>query len=148
MSSLRLGIVAAVLAAFAVAVVRTRTDVAIDPQAFSWIATAHQLGPVSYRDPAGAISPDGRWMAYSEGRFLRVRPVGGGPSVEFPPGAAQIRHLAWRPDSRAIVADGAGPEVWALYDRAAGTSALLWPEKKELAAARQLAWSSDGRQLA
>ena len=25
-----------------------------------------------YRDPAGAISPDGRWIAYSEGRFLRA----------------------------------------------------------------------------
>ncbi|MCY3676726.1 MAG: hypothetical protein OXH66_03910, partial [Gemmatimonadetes bacterium] len=24
------------------------------------LATAHQMGPVAYRDPAGAVSPDGR----------------------------------------------------------------------------------------
>ena len=52
----------------------------------AWVATAHQFGPVGYRDPAGAISPDGKWIAYSEGRFLRVRPVDGGPIVDLPPG--------------------------------------------------------------
>src|SRR5262249_20185109 len=61
----------------------------------AWIATAHQLGPVGYRDPAGAISPDGKWIAYSEGRFLRVQPVDGGPVVDLPPGGAQIRNLSW-----------------------------------------------------
>src|SRR5215831_8870495 len=91
----------------------------VDQARLQWIATAHQYGPVSYRDPAGAVSPDGKWIAYSEGRFLRVRPVGGGPSVEFPPGDAQIRNLAWSPDSRSIVADGrAAPVDWAIYDRA------------------------------
>lgn len=24
------------------------------------LTTAHQMGPVAYRDPAGAVSPDGR----------------------------------------------------------------------------------------
>src|SRR5881296_267268 len=61
-----------------------------DAGRLSWVATAQQLGPVGYRDPAGALSPDGRWIAYSEGRFLRVRPVDGGPAVGFPPGEAQI----------------------------------------------------------
>jgi hypothetical protein len=55
---------------------------------------------------AGAISPDGKWIAYSEGRFLRVRPVDGGPIVDLQPGPAQIRYLTWRPDSRAIATDG------------------------------------------
>ena len=31
------------------------------------LATAHQMGPVAYRDPAGAASPDGRWLAFTEG---------------------------------------------------------------------------------
>ena len=31
----------------------------IDDARLSWVAEAHQLGPVGYRDPAGAISPDG-----------------------------------------------------------------------------------------
>src|SRR5215510_13656413 len=68
----------------------------------SWVATAHQFGPVGYRDPAGGISPDGAWIAYSEGRFLRVKPIDGGPIVDLPAGPAQIRYLAWRPDSQAV----------------------------------------------
>src|SRR5437763_1422093 len=92
---------------------------AVDSSRLSWIATARQLGPVGYRDPAGAISPDGRWIAYSEGRFLRVRPVDGGPSLEFTPGNAQIRTLAWTPDSRTILADGDHAQSdWAEYDLA------------------------------
>ena len=43
---------------------------------FTWVATAHQLGVVGYRDPVGAISPDGRHVAYSEGRYVRVVPIG------------------------------------------------------------------------
>ena len=39
----------------------------VDPPAkrLAWVGDAHQFGPVGYRDPAGAISPDGRWLAYS-----------------------------------------------------------------------------------
>src|ERR1700732_4049414 len=77
-----------------------------DAARLTWIADAHQFGPVGYRDPAGALSPDGQWIASSEGRFLRVRPAGGGPIVDLPPGEAQIRNLAWSPDNRTILADG------------------------------------------
>src|SRR3954452_15308854 len=68
----------------------------------AWIGDAHQFGPVGYRDPAGAISPDGRWLAYSEGRFLRVRQIDGGPVVELPPNDAQIRPIAGNPDTRTL----------------------------------------------
>jgi hypothetical protein len=35
-----------------------------------FVVDARQLGPVGYRDPVGAISPDGQWLAYaSEGRL-------------------------------------------------------------------------------
>ncbi|HEY7289286.1 MAG TPA: hypothetical protein VH583_05560 [Vicinamibacterales bacterium] len=126
----------------------TRIGTPADPSRFTWIATAHQFGPVSYRDPAGAISPDGQWIAYSEGRFLRVRPVNGGPSMEFPPGRAQIRNLAWSPDSRSIVADGdMTPASWAIYDRASGTRQPLDAKDANISALRQLAWSADGRLL-
>src|SRR5476651_2298788 len=77
-----------------------------DTARLTWVADAHQFGPVGYRDPAGALSPDGQWIAYSEGRFLRVRPAGGGPSVDLPPGEAQIRNLVWSPDNRTILTDG------------------------------------------
>lgn len=115
----------------------------------AWIATAHQQGPVGYRDPAGGVSPDGRWIAYSEGRFLRVRPVAGGGVMEFPPGAAQIRSLAWSPDSTTILADGnSTPGSWGVYDLAAATRRPLWPARPETGGFRQLAWAPDGRSIA
>src|SRR5262245_33345747 len=119
-----------------------------DPR-LAWVATAHQFGPVGYRDPAGAISPDGRWIAYSEGRFLRVRSVSGGPSVEFPPGDAQIRNLAWSPDSRSIVADGrVGPRDWAVYDRITATRRPLDPGGANArGGVTALVWSADGASL-
>src|SRR5437764_15487305 len=100
-----------------------------DRHTLSWVATAHQFGPVGYRDPAGALSPDGRWIAYSEGRFLRVRPIDGGPTTELPPGEAQIRNLAWSADSRTIAADGyRTPSGWAVYDRVERTRRGLWTD--------------------
>ena len=82
----------------------------------SYVTTAHQLGVVGYRDPAGAISPDGKRFAYSEGRFIRVIPIGGGAPVTLPPADQQVRYLAWtsndtvvavaRPASSFAMADG------------------------------------------
>ena len=147
-------------------VVASRRDASSPPApALTWVAEAHQFGPVGYRDPAGAISPDGRWIAYSEGRFLRVVPAGGGPSVALPPGEAQIRNLTWSPDSQRILADGfATQSGWALYDRAAGTRQAVWADHDPLRARqgdtgtdtttakvsdlRQLAWSRNGRFIA
>ena len=95
----------------------------------TWVATAQQFGPVGYRDPAGAISPDGRWIAYSEGRFVRVRPIDGGPIVALPAGDAQIRQLSWS-DNDTILTDG-GPGAWARYNVAAQTRDAL-RERPEL----------------
>ena len=81
---------------------RARPGAARVGQRLTWIATAHQLGPVGYRDPAGAVSPDGNWIAYSEGRFLRVRPIGGGPALQMPVAEAQIRNLSWSAESRTV----------------------------------------------
>jgi Tol biopolymer transport system component len=117
------------------------------PAQLTWVATAHQYGPVGYRDPAAAVSPDGRWIAYSEGRFLRVRAIDGGSITEFPPATAQIRHLAWRPDNRTILAGGE------LYDRVTGTRRAV-SMGRELSARdaaemlRHAAWSPDGGSLA
>jgi Tol biopolymer transport system component len=154
-------VVVAVVAILAV----VRRDQPKDAARLTWVAEAHQLGPVGYRDPAGALSPDGQWIAYSEGRFLRVRPAGGGPAVDLPAGDAQIRNLTWSPDSRTILTDGyRTPTGWALYDRAAGTRSGLWPNRDALTAKldgagasttaakisdlRQLAWSPAGRFIA
>jgi Tol biopolymer transport system component len=139
-----------------------RSPGTVDHARLAWVATAHQLGPVGYRDPAGAISPDGRWIAYAEGRFLRVAPAGGGAIVELPPAEAQIRNLAWHPDSRAILADGYGtPGGWALYDIGTHSRRALWGDLDSISARigdatvtahaadlRQPAWSRDGRTIA
>ena len=123
---------------------RMRPGSTTDLPRLEWIATAHQLGPVGYRDPAGAISPDGRWIAYSEGRFLRVRPTGGGPALDLPASEAQIRSLSWNPDSRTILTDGyQTPGGWALYDIADRRRTPL-PVNAEL---RQAAWSADGASI-
>lgn len=68
---------------------------AFEAPSLTYITTAHQLGVVGYRDPAGAISPDGKKFAYSEGRFIRVIPIGGGAPVTLPPAEMQVRFLAW-----------------------------------------------------
>jgi Tol biopolymer transport system component len=124
-----------------------RAPVARPPDStLTWIAEAHQFGPVGYRDPAGAISPDGKWIAYSEGRFLRVRPVTGGPVVDVPPGDAQIRNLSWRPDSRAVLTDGFVTQTgWGVYDISTRTRERLWADRDDV---RQATWSPTGRLIA
>jgi len=140
-------VVVLIAAAVAIAWQNLRAPQRDAPQ-LTWVATAHQYGPVGYRDPAAAISPDGRWVAYSEGRFLRVRPIGGGPAVDLPPGEQQFRQLAWHPDSRRILAGGD------VYDRVARTREQFSGSDNEssarerLAVLRQAVWSPDGRRLA
>jgi WD40 repeat protein len=151
------------LAAFAAIMIGARRHPIADADRIHWIATAHQLGPVGYRDPAGAMSPDGQWVAYSEGRFLRVSAIGGGPIVEFPAGEAQIRHIAWHPDNRTLLTDGFGTQAgWSVYDLVARTRRRLWADHDPLTATtdggvartarvdelRQPAWSPDGARLA
>lgn len=161
---MRIAVLVAIVAVAAAAIVlQLRRASQPEPPRLAWIATARQFGPVGYRDPAGAISPDGRWIAYGEGRFLRVRAVGGGPVASLPPGEAQIRNLAWSPDSGTILADGFQTTTgWAIYDRAAGTRRGLWADRASLTAAldgggttiarvadlRQPAWSPDGKTIA
>jgi len=139
-----------ILGAAAIALFRMRrqADASEDPASprLAWVATAHQLGPVGYRDPAGAISPDGKWIAYSEGRFLRVQPVDGGPVVDLPAGEAQIRNLSWHPDSQIILTDGFDtPNGWGIYDRVARTRRRLWRDRDDV---RQATWSPAGRLIA
>ena len=158
-------LLALLAAGAAVLVLAPRRAPAVDASRLTWIADAHQLGPVGYRDPAGAISPDGRWIAYAEGRALRVRPAAGGPAVDFPPGDAQIRNLAWDAESQRIVTDGFETQTgWAIYDRVTESRRGLWADRGPLRARlgssgtatttakiadlRQLAWSRTGRIIA
>ena len=140
-----------VVAAGAIAWTMRRRGSDVDPVRFAWIATAHQFGPVSYRDPAGGISPDGKWIAYSEGRFLRVRPTSGGPVIDLPAGEAQIRNMSWNPDSRTILADGFQTQAgWAIYDITARTRREFVPRPEPARAVqmRNPVWSPDGKKIA
>ena len=89
--------------------------------ALSYVTTAHQLGVVGYRDPAGAISPDGKRFAYSEGRFIRVIPIGGGAPVTLAPAAGQVRFLEWTSNDT-VVAVPRPPSAFKMPD---GRSACL-----------------------
>ncbi len=40
-----------------------------------YVTTVRQIGPVAYRDPLGAMSPDGTWLATTSGLHLRVQRV-------------------------------------------------------------------------
>ena len=122
----------------------------------SYVATAHQLGVVGYRDPAGAISPDGKYLAYAEGRFIRVVPIGGGAPITLAPGQGQIRYLTWS-SSDVVVAEDATPAArWWTYQVSAADRAPLWNAKEIASAAgavrvadlRQVTWSGDGRSVA
>jgi Tol biopolymer transport system component len=122
----------------------------------SFVTTARQLGVVGYRDPAGAISPDGTRIAYAEGRFIRVVPLAGGAPMTLAPGEGQVRYLAWASNDL-IVAEDATPKArWWTYRVNAADRSPLW-DGKDITAAdgkvrvadlRQLAWSSDGKFVA
>lgn len=104
-------VIAAGLSVLAIAR-QTPASVASDLPRLSYVTTAHQLGVVGYRDPVGAISPDGTKLAYTEGRFIRVIPIGGGAAMTLTPGEGQIRSLVWRTNNT-IAAQELGR--WRLY---------------------------------
>ncbi len=106
----------------------------------AYVTTAHQFGVVGYRDPFGAISPDGTRFAYTEGRFIRVVPIGGGAVTTLAPGEGQIRHLAWKGND-AIVAADAGQ--WWSYRLGEGDRAPLW-DRAVAGELRQATFSADG----
>ena len=78
-----------------------------------FVATAHQLGPVNYRDPLGVISPSGEWLAYSIAQHLYIQAIQGGTPRELTAAGAIIRHIAWLPDSRSLAIDS--PEAAARW---------------------------------
>jgi Tol biopolymer transport system component len=136
----------------------------------SYVATAHQLGPVGYRDPQGVVSADGLTLAYAIQQHLYLQAVAGGPIRELATQGRAITDLAWVPDGRLAareVAFGGLTAEWVAYDITTGASAPLWPAGTRLRAAlaggvvpgmlpaealpselRQLAWSRDGSRLA
>lgn len=123
------------------------------------LATARQMGPVGYRDPAGAVSPDGRRLAFSQGRHVVVQELleDGRPSRTLGPAPSQVRYLAWMPDSRGVLVHERSfdrrRQDWFVYDADTGEKAVLWgggpfpadvPRRAELL---ELSWAPDGSGL-
>jgi Tol biopolymer transport system component len=110
-----------------------------------FVTTARQKGPVGHRDPIGVISPDGKWLAYSEGRFLRLQRIEGGPVVELEPMSLDVREIAWFPDSLHLAVPERGsagkPARWYRYDVDSGRRDFFWPGAKDL---DQISFSNDG----
>ncbi|MFA5907227.1 MAG: hypothetical protein WC815_00460 [Vicinamibacterales bacterium] len=115
----------------------------------AYITTARQLGVVGYRDPVGVISPDATRLAYTEGRHVRVLPIGGGVAQTLPPGEGQVRHLAWAGNDTLIAEDTGAATRWWRYDLAADVVLRkpLW-DGTDVDHLRQLAWSDDGQWVA
>ncbi|HJS73867.1 MAG TPA: hypothetical protein VJ921_06230, partial [Vicinamibacteria bacterium] len=112
-----------------------------------YVTTARQKGPVGHRDPIGVLSPDGRRVAYSEGRFVKVQHVEGGAVSELEPLGLDVREIAWLPDSKRLAipdrAWGGAGSRWYVYDLGGGRKPL-WPDAPQIS---QLSWASDGTAL-
>ena len=132
------------------------------PPRLTYVTTARQLGVVGYRDPVGAISPDGTKLAYTEGRHVRVMPIGGGAPQTLPAGEGQIRYLAWTGNDGLVGEDTGATIRWWKYALAPGAARQpLWgggdiPATTEgegtsaipVNNLRQLSWSGDGATVA
>ena len=121
------------------------------------LATAHQMGPVAYRDPAGGVSPDGRYLAYTQGRELLVHDLAGGEVRSLGLAPSQIRHVTWHPDSdRLLVHERTFDrrrQGWFVYDIRTGSKRTMWggrysPSLPSRSALLELGWAPDGESLA
>jgi len=144
---------AAALVAGAAGAGATACDSGPDPV---HLATAYQVGPVGYRDPAGGVSPDGRYLAYTQGRELLLHDLAGGEVRSLGLAPSQIRHAVWHPDSdRLLVHERTFDrrrQGWFVYDLRTGSKRTLWggryspalPSRSNLL---ELAWAPDGESL-
>ena len=127
-----------------------------------YVTTARQFGPVWYRDPVGAVSPDGTRLAYAVQRHLWVTRVEGGPPNELSYSDYRIRYLTWLPDSLHVAVYEQGGRRWWLHDIRDHTRKPLWADVDSLrgtdgsgnavaapvSRVLQLAWSPNGESVA
>ncbi|MDO8681326.1 MAG: hypothetical protein Q7R30_22640 [Acidobacteriota bacterium] len=154
-------VVIGLLVAAVVAMCWARPAVAPDaaPPRFTYVTTARQLGVIGYRDPIGVVSPDGTKIAYTEGRRIRVMPIGGGAPHTLAAGNGQIRYLNWIDNSHIAAEDTGAANRWWTYDVMSTDRQPLWGAKDigneaeggspvHVNDLRQLVWSGDGRWVA
>ena len=120
------------------------------------LATAHQMGPVAYRDPAGGVSPDGRFLAYTQGRELLVRDLAGDEVRSLGLAPSQLRYVTWHPDSDRLLVHERSfnrrRQAWFVYDLETGAKQTMWgtgysSDLPSLSALLELSWAPDGQSL-
>ena len=117
------------------------------------LTTAHQMGPVAYRDPAGAVSPDGRWLAYTQGREVLVLDLAEDEVLSLGLAPSQVRYLTWHPDSdRVLVHERSFDrrrQGWFVYDIETGAKQTFWgggysASLPPRSGVLELSWAPDG----
>jgi len=121
---------------------------ATDAAILRYVTSARQVGPVAYRDPLGAISPDGALLAYTNDRYVNIVATSGGAVRQIGAGRSDLRYLTWMGNSRHLAVqerafDRSG-SLWFRYDVSTGERTPLWPDHPETGSINQLSWSSDG----
>ncbi len=120
------------------------------------LATAHQMGPVAYRDPAGGISPDGRFLAYTQGRELLVRELATDEVRSLGLAPSQLRYVTWHPDSDRLLVHERSfnrrRQAWFVYDLESGAKGTMWgtgysSELPPPSTLLELSWAPDGQSL-
>ena len=108
-----------ILATFAVFAILAVYKGAELPARFEYLTAAHQAGPVGVRDPIGAISPDGMWLAFISNRHLFLHRVEGASTTELLPANDTKTAITWFQDSLHLAVQetpfGATPR-WFSYD--------------------------------
>ena len=121
-----------------------------------FVVSVHQFGPVAYRDPHGALSPDGRMLATAANHILAVRAFPNGVPRQLPAGNARIRHLAWHPDGRLLVDQVEDGTRWWIYDTDGATREPMFSERVletavgstvRASTLRDLSWNRSGTKL-
>lgn len=121
------------------------------------VTAVDQFGVVGNRDPLGAISPDGRWLATSIQHVLQIVPTSGGVVRELPTGGRTIQQLVWLPDGSALLTAEADTAIRWWRNGLDGARRPWWPAGTSFSAGgrsvapneiRQVALAPDGKSLA
>ncbi|WP_299275994.1 hypothetical protein [uncultured Psychroserpens sp.] len=139
------------------------SDFCVAQDEFQLVNIVKQKGPVAYRDPIGAVSPDGKLVAFSDSRRLEIQSITGGISTKLANNGSIIRYFTWTPNGNLITSELGGPrKTWYTYNIQANTSKPLWPDKEAFIVIkpdgtkteisrhnlRELTWSLDGKHIA
>ena len=131
-----------------------------------FITSVRQKGPVSYRNPIGAISPDNKLLATSNFENIVIQHIEGGATYELQRQGAFVRYMTWMPDSKKLVTYelGGKGKTWYVYDLETKKGKPLWgnrdtfsalvlgkdtrPQEVPRANFRSFTWSADGSKVA